>query len=68
MLPLSVEQGDQLIWDGEVPPTQGRWHHGFQRSNLVRGIRAEIDLCGLHIRVTQPERDFAQIPRGLQDH
>ena len=50
------------------PTTQGRGHHGFNRFQLVRGIGAEIDFRRLHIRVAQPERDFAEVPRGLQDH
>jgi hypothetical protein len=58
----------QLIWDRKVPTTQGRGHHGFNRVNLVRGIGAELNFRRLHIRVAQPERDFAEIPRGLQDH
>ena len=33
-----------------------------------RGIGAELNFRRLHIRVAQPERDFAEIPRGLQDH
>jgi hypothetical protein len=47
---------------------QGRGYHGFNRFHLVSGMNAEIDFRRSHIRMAQPERDLAEVPRGLHDH
>ena len=51
----------------KLPTTQRRWHDGFKGFNLLCGIRSEIDFRRLHIRVSQPQRDLPEVPRGLQD-
>lgn len=50
-----------------MPPTKRGRHDGFKGFNLLRGIRSEIDFRRLPIRVSQPQRDLAEVPRGLQD-
>jgi hypothetical protein len=50
-----------------LPTTQRRGHDGFQGFELLRGICSEIDFGCLHIRVSQPQRDLTEVPRGLQD-
>jgi hypothetical protein len=41
---------------------------GFTPFHRVGGISAEMDFRRWHIRMAQPERDFAELPRGFHDH
>ena len=64
---LATERGDQLVRRTKLARLQLGWGHGFKHSNSLRDIYSQIVLCGLDALVTEPQCDFADIARRLED-
>jgi len=61
------QRGDQLVGGFETPGAQFGRHHRLQRFQFHRRIRARVDFRGLHVRVSEPQRDLSQIFGRLQN-
>ena len=61
------EQCDQLVWRAELAWSQLGWRHRFEHTNSLRHVNPEIVLRCLDTLVTEPQSDFANITRCLQD-
>src|SRR5262249_37329154 len=60
------QRGNEFVGGLEPPGAQLRRHHGLQRFQFHRRIRARVDFRRLHVGVSEPQRDFPQIFGRLQ--
>jgi hypothetical protein len=57
------QRGDQLVRGCEAARSQRRRNHRFESFQFHRRIRTRVHLRRLHVGMSEPERDFAQVPR-----
>ncbi len=66
---LGIEQrGDQRIRCLEPPAAQCGRQDRFDRLQLLRRIELEVDFCGAHVGMAEPQGDFADVAGGLEHH
>src|SRR5262245_22291995 len=60
------QRGNEVVGGLEPRGAQLRRHHGLQRFQFHRRIRARVDFRRLHVGVSEPQRDFPQSFGRLQ--
>lgn len=67
-LHLGLQQCDQPIWWPEFALAKVGRHHRLDSLQLLAGVGANVDLGRGQVGMSKPERNLADVLRGLQNH